>query len=88
MKPPQRSQSPLPKPRGHSAVAGLWGRQARSAGEDGKHLLRQSQQLRDPTGSSVMISSFSSKIELVQSQNLICEPSALDSKPFTLSGSC
>lgn len=88
MNPPERGQSPLPKPRGHGAAAGRWGRQAGSAGGGSEHLRRRSQQLRDPTGSSVTISSFSGKIELVQSQNLICEPSALDSKPFTLSGSC
>lgn len=57
-------------------------------GGSSRHLLCLSQQLCNPTSSSVTISSFSTKIELVQSQNLICEPSALDSKPFTLSGSC
>ena len=80
MKPPQMQggRAPSPNPGGRAG----------SAGGSSKHLLRRSQQLRDPTGSSVTISSFSSKIKLVQSQNLICEPSALDSKPFTLSGSC
>lgn len=47
-----------------------------------------SQQLCDPAGSSVTISSLSTRIELVWSQNQISEPSILDSKPFTLSGSC
>lgn len=80
-----RAASPSP---GDVALVGHWERRAGSVGGSSEQLRCRSQQLRNPTGSRVTISSFSSKIELVQSQNLICEPSALDSKPFTLSGSC